>query len=206
MGPQLRTALVAMVLPLALSACGDDGDRRSPPALPDDAVAVVGDREIGRDDLDEEMASQRRLHPRTMARIRELARDDPALLRVENRRLRNEALSMLMQAAALEQEAAERGVEVTTAEARERWDTLTGTQFRSPKARRAFLRGQIAKDLVAQMRLQMLSSEIYAQVAREAGGGRDGSRRFQTEFRKRWQGQTVCRKGFDAEDCPTPAN
>jgi hypothetical protein len=105
---------------------------------------------------------------------------------------------------ALEQEAADRDIEVSDAEVRQRWESASQGQFKTKKALRRFLGGQTEQDLLDQLRLQVLTERIHEQVGEQAGGGKKGAkavREFQKDFQKRWQNRTACREGYAAAGC-----
>lgn len=109
--------------------------------------------------------------------------------------LQERALSTLLLAAALEQEAETRGVEVTDAEVRNTWDGVAAKQFKNKKQLQRFLGGQSEQDILDQLRLQTLNERILADVSDEAGGGKEGAkaaRQFQKEFQQRWREKTTC--------------
>jgi len=199
--PRAFATLLAVALVTAVGACGDDGD--SEPSVPDDAVAVVGEQQVSKQEFDARVDALRRAQPaRGQA---ERGAKDPATRKQLERQLRTQALSLLLLTAALEQEAAERGVVATTGEARERWKSVAARQFPTRRALRRFLGGQSEADAIEQLRLQMLSERMHIQVSEQAGGGPAGQRavqRFQREFRQRWQEQTACGDGVDAIGCP----
>jgi len=192
----MLTVLLAMALGLA--GCNDEDDSPSSSAVPDNAVAVVGDNEISGADLAKRVALLRR------------AQTQPSEAKQTDRRtltqqLRRQALSTLIVAEALEQEASARGIDATTVEARERWEQVASRQFPTRDARRRFLGDRTDRDVVEQLRLQTLAERIHQQVAERAGGGKQGHQavtRFQDEFRRRWEQRTTCRKGLDAAGCP----
>jgi len=203
---RVAALLLTLALTLALGACGDDGDAQDAD-VPEGAVAVIGDTEISTDDLEQQKEALRRAQPKQSASEREQEQDDPEARADAKQRLNEQALSLLLSAQAFEQEAAERGIKVDVAEARRRWESVADKQFKTAKARRTFLGGQTEEDVVAQLRLQMLAEAIYAQVAEEAGGGKQGAKaaaRFQKDLYKQWQGKTTC-EGIRAAGCPAPS-
>lgn len=160
--PTRSLLLVSLALATAgLAACGGgddggnggDGDSSD---LPKNAVAVVGDREITRDQLDEQVeAVQRSMRGASKAELK--ANVDQA---------KQQALSQLIQLAAYEQEASERGVTVSDEQARERLETARES-FPSAKAFKRFLGKQTEEDLLAQLRLQLISEAIEADAKKK---------------------------------------
>jgi ATP-dependent DNA ligase len=186
-----------------LAACGgDDGDSPRAEDVPETAVAVVGETEVTKDQLADRVAALRRAQPKT-------AKSGGAAQAKQVRaQLEQQALSGLLLAAALEQEAADRGVEVSNAEVRQRWSAAAKDQFKSRKALRRFLGGQSRQDVIDQLRLQTLSERIHEQISEQAGGGKKGAKavaEFQKDFQKRWQDRTACRDGQSAAGCPEPS-
>ncbi len=202
-----RRALATMAaLALAaygLAACGGDDDGDSPQAsdVPESAVAVVGDTEVTRDQLADRVAALRRAQPQA---AKGAAADGGA----QAKQLEQQALATLLLTAAIEQEAADRGIEVSRAEVRRRWNAAAREQFKTKRALRRFLRGQTRQDIVDQLRLQTLSERIHAQISEQAGGGKKGAEavaEFQKDFQKRWQDRTACSDGQTAAGCPEPS-
>jgi len=211
-------AVLAAAL-LAVAGCsGGDDDSPSSSDVPSGAVAKVGDEEIGEEDLERQVEALARAQRPTgggspggdgAPGATGGASDDGAAggdsaRDAQRRLLRDQALAALLMREALEQEAAERGVEISETEVAERWQAAAGGQFKTKKALRRFLGGQTEQDVLDQLRLQMLSEGIAEQVSEEAGGGRQGARavaRFQREFRDRWQQRTACAEGYDAAGC-----
>ena len=108
------------------------------------------------------------------------------------------ALSTLLLAAALEQEAKARGVEVSDAEVRKTWRGVAARQFKNKQQLRRFLGGQTVRDVLDQLRLQALNERVLADVSKQAGGGKEGkkaAKEFQEEFQRRWREKTACGKG-----------
>ena len=197
---RLPTLATVLALTATLASCGggddSDGDKPSASDVPESAVAVVGDAEISNSQLRRRVAALRRAQPQA-AKGQQAAK--PAQDQLEQ-----QALSILLQGAAIEQEAADRGIEVSNAEVRKRWDAVAKSQFRNKKALRRFLGGQTKQDIVRQLRLQTLTERIHEQVSEEAGGGKKGAKavqEFQKSFQERWRDRTACRDGQSAAGC-----
>jgi hypothetical protein len=174
---------------------GDDDSTTEAADIPAGAVAKVGETEISKEDLDEQVEALTRAQ-----RGSGVGQDTKQGRQV----LQGQALAMLLNSRAIEQEAADRGIEVSREEIAERWEAASGKQFKTAKARRRFLGGQTEQDLLDQLRLQVLVERIEAQVFQEAGGGAPGTKavaRYRREFRQRWDKQTVCAKSYDAVGC-----
>jgi hypothetical protein len=192
-------AVTAIVVAVGLAACGgDDGDEPAAQDIPQDAVAVVGDAQIPKPALQRQIAALRRAQAGA-AEQRKRPETAPPKEQIER-----QALSSLVLAAALEQEAAERGIEVSAAEVRERWRTAVADQFQTKRALRRFLRGQTQRDVLEQLRLQVLTERIQAQISEQAGDGKQGAaavKEFERSFQERWQQRTACRDGGASNLC-----
>jgi hypothetical protein len=214
---RLVALLVAALLMLGVAACGGgDDDGGGSGDVPSGAVATVGDVEISEDELDTQVDALARARRGNAAGRRSPASggsdddDDGGGATADDvqpevrRQLESQALSTLLVRQALEQEAADRDIEVTDAEVRKRWEAASQGQFKTEKALRRFLGGQTEDDLLDQLRLQVLTERIHEQVAEKAGGGKKGIKaikEFQKDFQARWQDRTACRDGFTAAGC-----
>jgi hypothetical protein len=221
--PLAATLAIAAGLALAGAGCGgDDGDNASSEDVPSGAVATVGGVEISEQELDEQVDALARAQRGggSGGGGSSSGGDDGSdssdgdgdgngdaadrQAAAEREQLEAQALSTLLMRQALEQEAADRDIEVTDAEVRERWETAAEGQFKTKRALRRFLGGQTEDDLLAQLRLQVLTERIHEQVAEQAGGGKQGAKaveQFQKDFQKRWQNRTACREGYAAAGC-----
>lgn len=189
----VAVAAVAVAAALALSAggCGDDGDGKGGGSgdVPDDAVAVVGDREVSEEDLDRQAEALERAQ-------RGGAGD------IGREQLEQRALAALLQAEWLEQEAEKRGIEVDIADVRKRWRRAAAAQFDTKKALRQFLGRQTEADVLRQLRLQELTERIHEQVRAEAEGNPEKAvKRFQRDFMERVRRSTACREGYTVPGC-----
>lgn len=173
-----------MLLGFVVACGGGDDDPRpvDASAIPEGAVAIVGDEPITMERLE-----------RRLAAVRRSRRPDSRRTRLQ---LRQQALTTLLQQAALEQELEQAGLRVTDAEVRERFDRARG-QFRSRRAYRRFLGNQTTADLLFQLRMQVLAEKVGA-AAREAG---EEPGRFATELQRRWADRTACREGYTSALC-----
>jgi hypothetical protein len=205
--------LVALALTLAAltaAGCSSDDDSPSSSDVPSGAVAKVGDREISEDDLERQVKALARAQ-RTGGGDSSATGDDNSATgggtssdAAARKVRRDQALATLLMREALEQEAEERGVEVSDREVSDRWKAASAGQFKTKKALRRFLGGQTERDVLDQLRLQLLSERISEQVAEQAGGGKKGERavrEFQKEFQERWQNRTACAEGYDSPSC-----
>jgi hypothetical protein len=190
---RLTTSVAALaVLAIGLGACGGEGgDSPQSSDIPGNAVAVVGDTAISRAELEDQIAALRR------GRSQSGGTDGGQEAREDTRkRLQQQALSALVLAEAIEQEAADRGIEVPAAEVRRRWRAIAADQFPTKRALLRFLGGQTEQDAIAQLRLQVLTERVDAQISEKAGDGKDGAKavkEFRQEFLERWRERTACR-------------
>ena len=199
-------ALAAALLTAVAVGCGGGDDSPSADDVPTGAVATVGDVAITSDRLVDQVDA--------LARAQRPAGGSPATgggddgdgdaAKVERDQLEAQALSMLLMAEALEQEAADRDIEVSLDDARARWEPIASRQFKTKKALERFLGGQTEADLLAQLRLQVLTERIDDQVSEQAGGGKPGAKaveQFQKDFQQRWQDKTACSGDYAAPGC-----
>jgi hypothetical protein len=180
----LTVTIVALLAGGGLAACGG-GDSSND--VPEGSVAIVGDTEITRAELQDRVAALRRVQKASGGSGQQVSTSAKAL--------KEQALSTLLLAAALEQEAKERGVEVSDAEVRKTWDGVAAKQFKNKKQLQRFLGGQSEQDILDQLRLQALNERVLADVSEEAGGGKKGARaaqEFQKKFQQRWREKTTC--------------
>ncbi|HEX2160663.1 MAG TPA: SurA N-terminal domain-containing protein [Thermoleophilaceae bacterium] len=178
-------ATVALGLAIGLAGCsggdddeGGDGSRD----VPADSVAVVGDRQISRDAFDDRLAAVRRSQSGSAG--------------LSGQQLRQQAMTTLLQEAWLEREAEELGATVSDAEVRRRVGQARA-QFPRRRAYRRFLGGQTERDLMFQIRVQLLGEAIEAKLREQGKSRRDVFRRLQT----RWSGETACRDELKVPGC-----
>ena len=203
----LVALLAAALLAIGAAACSSGDDEAGGGGngdVPSGAVATVGDAEISEDELDTQVAALARAQRGGPAGGTSSASGGDEPSPAVRKQLESQALSTLLMRQALEQEAEDRDIEVTDDEVRDRWEAASQGQFKTKKALRRFLGGQTEDDLLAQLRLQVLTERIHEQVSEEAGGGKKGAKavkEFQKDFQKRWQDRTACRDGFTAAGC-----
>jgi hypothetical protein len=182
----IQTASVAVVLTAAagLAACGGDGGDQQAPSvadIPPGAVALVGDRPVTRREVTRRVSALRRAGGRAAGGSTSLV---------------DQAMTAALRDAALEQEAAELGVEVAEANVRRRLSSAR-RQFRTRAAYRRFLGDQTESELVSQLRMQQLAE----QVAKRSGEDR-GSLASTLE---RWREMTTCRPAYAVPACDDAA-
>lgn len=191
---RLAALLAVALLGTVAIGCGGD-DSPSSDDVPSGAVATVDGVEISDQDLDEQVAALARAQ-RSVGGAQK-----GAVTPQVRKQLQAQALSMLLLRQALEQEAADRGIEVSNAEVRARWEAASQGQFKTKKALQRFLGGQTERDIIAQLRLQTLTERINQQVSEQAGGGKQGAKavkQFQKDFQQSLQDDTACAEGYTA--------
>lgn len=199
--PRLIALLAAALLAVVAIGCGGGDDSASSDDVPSGSVATIGDVEISEQDLNDQVVVLARAQ-RSGGSSTGKKGDDPS--KAERKQLEAQALSTLLLREALEQEAADRDIEVSDEEVQQRWEAASQGQFKSKKALQRFLGGQTEQDLLDQLRLQVLTERIHQQVSEEAGGGKKGAKavaEFQKDFQKRWQDKTACAEGYTAAGC-----
>lgn len=167
-----------------IGACGSD-DPETPQVddIPAGAVALVGDEPVTKAELRRRIGALRRGQRKAGAAT-------PSL--------RQQALTLLLQEAALEQEAAALEVTVPEAQIRKRVDQAR-RQFKNERQFRRFLGGQTEADLIAQLRMQALTE----QVAEKDGAG-DSNASALEALRREWRERTVCRESYRVSACGNP--
>jgi len=194
---RLAALLAAALLALAAAGCGGDEEGASSDDVPPGAVAMVGDIEIGSEQLAKQVKTMVRAQRSTGGDVSKAQRDQ----------LETQALAVILTRAALEQEAAKRGIEVSDADVRKRWQTAAKQQLRTKQAQRRFLRSHRLDAILDQFRLQFLTERIHAQIDKQAGGGYQGHQavtEFQNDFQQRLQDRTTCADGYTAPNCGNP--
>ncbi len=187
---RLGLTAVALTLTLGLAACGDDGDNEQAPTasdVPTGVVAVVGDEQITKDRLDEQVAAIRSSQPKGATVTRE--------------QLRQQALAGLLQQVALDQEAKALGVKVTNAEVSRRL-AQAKRQFPSRRAYKRFLGKQPEADLLRQLRAQLLAERVYEAASKDSSN----PKQVNEELRKRWTEKTACAEGYVTAGCGNASN
>lgn len=189
--------LTSLVGALALTACGEEDSSNvsdiPSTATPSSAVATIDGIPIEKKDLDAQVD--------TLARAQQ--GDSKEKSEAERKQLETQALSLLLIREALEQEAADRDIRVSQAEARRRWNSATYSETRK-KVRRGLLAGRTEQDLLDQVYLQLLTERINQQVNDDVGGGDKGMAevaKFQRQFQKKWRSKVECAKGYAAPGC-----
>lgn len=176
------------LLVLAL-ATGCDGSDAGDQSRDDATVAVVGDEAIRESQLDAQVDSL-------------LRAQSPEASKPGRDQLERQALAVLLQREWLEREARRRSIEPDDDAVRERWQETVRDQFQTDEDLQRFLGRQTETDALAQLRLQMLSEAIEADVRQAASGNSDRAlARYRRRFVRESQSVTSCRKGIQAPGC-----
>lgn len=183
---RLAVSILLAILALILAACGD--------GVPKGAVAKVGDEEITKASFDQwfETAVRAAQPPgppaaavvapdppqftKCIAAAREAAGPEAtpppteAALKSQCKTqydlLKGQVMQFLLQAAAIDQEAQERGLSVTDAEVQSEFDKVRDETFQKPQDYAEFLEssGRSEEDLLFQTRLDLLSQRLREDV------------------------------------------
>jgi parvulin-like peptidyl-prolyl isomerase len=148
--------VLVLVLALVAAGCGGGEDA----AVPADAVAVVGDKEIPKADFDQLMNQARESYN---AQEREF----PNAGTPEYNTLRNQALQFLVQRAQFEQKAEELGVEVTDEDVEERLEQIKEQYFGDDEEKYAEQleeQGLSDEQVRRDIRAQLVQEKIFEQV------------------------------------------
>jgi parvulin-like peptidyl-prolyl isomerase len=154
-------ALLALLatLTLALAACGG-GESGGVPA---DAIAVVGEDEVPKEDFDALMA-------RAQKSYENQKREFPKAGTPEYQDLKTRAVSFLVQRYRFLQEAEERGIEVSDEEVQERLDQIKKDNFEDDQKKfdEALEReGLTIDDAKAEVRYQLLQEKLFEDVTKD---------------------------------------
>lgn len=168
-----RTLAIALVAGLAVAlggACGGDDD--SPPEISERVV----------DDARAQNVSAAAL----TARVEALRRATPDDSGTPDAQLQRQAVDDLVRARRLERAARERGIAVSTAEVRARWEASVRDQLPTQEDLDRFLGDQRVEDILYQLRLQELSSRIHDRIRRRVGDRRANAaiKRFERTLRR----------------------
>jgi SurA-like protein len=196
-----------LIFVVALAGCGGGGDespgdddrKAEPPrTVPPDAVALVGEQPISRADFDRWLAIAAAEHDPGSDR------GTPAPGDAGYTALRDQAMTFLISAAWIEQEAAERGIRVEEAEVRRRFEEQKEDSFPGEEGYREFLEssGQTEEDLLFRVRLDLLSTRIAeATGGGESGSGQEALDKFVAGFMHKYRERTLCAEGFEVVEC-----
>ncbi len=149
---QVATALAVAAAALALAACGDNDE---PPEISERVVETARTQNVSEDQLS--------------ARLDALRRATPDESNTPDSQLQQQAVDDVVRAQRLERAARKRGIAVTDAEVRARWEASASEQFPTKDDLERFLGDQTVEDVVYQLRLQELRSRIHDQIRRKVG-------------------------------------
>jgi hypothetical protein len=124
----------------------------------------------------------------------------------EYRTLRGETLGFLVSSAWVLEEARERKVELSEAEALKNLVKLRDQQFPKPGEFTVFLRqsGETVADILLRVRLNLLSQRLQAQAVVGASTPEAKQKalvEFVKTFAARWKSETYCLARFVVQDC-----
>jgi parvulin-like peptidyl-prolyl isomerase len=154
---RITLAILGSALLLAAAACGGSGD------VPADAVAVVDGTEIPRADLDQLMA-------RAKATYKQQNQDFPKVGTPEYLNVQSQYVKFLVQQEQFEQEAEERGIEITQKDIDNELNAFIEENFNSKRA--DFEKALEAQDISEQevrktMRASVLSQKLFKAVTKD---------------------------------------
>ena len=155
-----RAALLAV---LVLAGCGGSSED-----VPADAVAVVDGQEIARSDYEALIAQAKKSYANQK-------RDFPAAGSQEFQTLRNQAVQYLVQREQFEQEAEDLDVEVTDKQVDARLEQILKQYFGGDKTkldRQLAAQGMTREQVRGEVRSQLVSERIFAEVTADAEGDR----------------------------------
>jgi parvulin-like peptidyl-prolyl isomerase len=160
--PRSIFALAALLLVLALAACGG-GEEESAADVPEDAIAVVGDKEIARADYE-------RLLDQAEKTFKAREQDFPQTGTPEFEQLRQAIVRSLIEQKQFEIGADELGIEVTDEEVDKRLEELKEQFFEGDEEKyQAELekQGLTGEQVLADVRSRVLSEKIFEEVTKD---------------------------------------
>ena len=156
---KIVVSLFAAVACLALAACGSEK-----PAVPADAVAVVGDETITKTEFDRLIAQARKSY-------QQQKRPFPKAGSQEYQALRGQAMQFLVQRAQFEQKAEEFDIEVSDKDVDNRLAQLKKQYFKNDKKKyeeQLEKQGLTEEQVKDDIRAQLIQEKIYAEVTKGA--------------------------------------
>ena len=158
----IALAAVLGALMFALVGCGG-GDDKSSEDVPDDAVALVGDQEVTKEQFDALIAQAK-------ASAEQQKRTFPKAGTPEYKNLQNQGLEYLIRRAEFEQKAKDMDVEVTDKQVDERLEQLKkqfyggdDKKFKASLKKLLLTEDQVRKDV----RAQLLEEQLYKKVTED---------------------------------------
>jgi foldase protein PrsA len=181
--PRLITiALAAVFGALLLAGCGG-GDDVSSEDVPNDAVAIVGDQEISKQQFDALIAQAR-------ASAKQQKRDFPKAGTPEFKNLQNQGLEYLVRRAQFDQKAEDMDVEITDKKVDERLEQLKkqfyggdDKRFQSSLKKLLLTEDQVRRDV----RAQLLEEELYKKVTEDVKVSDKAIEDFYNKNKSRYQ-------------------
>ena len=159
----IALAAVLGALMFALVACGGSDDNSSED-VPDDAVALVGDQEVSKEQFDALIAQAK-------ASAEQQKRSFPKAGTPEYKNLQNQGLEYLIRRAEFEQKAEDMDVEVTDKQVDERLEQLKkqfyggdDKKFKASLKKLLLTEDQVRKDVHA----QLLEEQLYKKVTEDS--------------------------------------
>jgi parvulin-like peptidyl-prolyl isomerase len=157
-----KFALAAVLAALVLAGCGGSEDNSSED-VPNDAVALVGDQEISKEQFDALIAQAR-------ASAKQQKRSFPEAGTPEYKNLQNQGLEYLIRRAEFEQKAEELDVEVSEKQVDERLEQLKkqfyggdDKKFKASLKKLLLTEDQVKRDV----RAQLLEEQLYKKVTED---------------------------------------
>jgi parvulin-like peptidyl-prolyl isomerase len=157
----LMLALAAILAVLALGACGGDDET----SVPADAIAVVGDTEIPKDQFDELMARAEKSYENNK-------REFPKVGTPEYQDLKGRAVAFLVQRYRFQQAAEERDVTVSDEDVDKRIEQIKKENFEGKDEEfvKALAReGLNEEDAREEIKAQILQEKLFEEVTKEVG-------------------------------------
>jgi parvulin-like peptidyl-prolyl isomerase len=158
----IALAAVLSALTLALVGCGGSDDKSSED-VPDNAVALVGDQEISKEQFDALIAQAK-------ASAEQQKRSFPKAGTPEYKNLQNQGLEYLIRRAEFEQKAKDMDVEITDKQVDERLEQLKkqfyggdDKKFKASLKKLLLTEDQVRKDV----RAQLLEEQLYKKVTED---------------------------------------
>jgi peptidyl-prolyl cis-trans isomerase C len=158
----IALAAVLSALTLGLVACGGS-DSKSSEDVPQDAVAVVGDQEVSKEQFDALIAQAK-------ASATQQKRSFPKAGTPEFKNLQNQGLEYLIRRAEFEQKAADMDVEITDKQVDERLEQLKkqfyggdDKKFKASLKKLLLTEDQVRRDV----RAQLLEEQLYKKVTED---------------------------------------
>jgi parvulin-like peptidyl-prolyl isomerase len=185
----LMTMLVAAAVVLA--GCGGDG---GPNSVPNDAVAVVGDRTIDKSEFDAIVAQAKRTYEKQK-------RPFPSPGSPQFSQLRGQIMAFLVERAEYEDKAEDLGIEVTNDDVDKRLEQLKKQYFVNPPGQKAATKEEIEKryrqQLASQgltekevregLRAQLIREEVFKKVTKDVKASDDDVKEYYDKHKSQYE-------------------